>query len=100
MKALSIVLIALAVLLVVGAIVAIARRGGDKSNQSRQAQTKLKEQADFVKRFFELAQDIDYRFAIWTFLFDQKAGQAFVGTGLVNDDGTKRPAWEAWTASR
>ena len=79
--------------------VAITEMGWPSKTPAAGWESSEEEQADCARRFFELAKDIDYKFAIWSFLFDQDAGQAFLGMGLVNDDGSKRPAWNVWVAA-
>jgi len=59
------------------------------------------EQAAFVERFFELTAGLSPETAIWLHLYEQPANApAFKGMGMVRDDGSKRPAWEAWTKPR
>jgi hypothetical protein len=76
--------------------IAITEMGWSSETPVAGWETSEEEQAEFVKRFFDLTKDIDYRFAIWSFLYDADAGAAFKDLGLLNSDGTKRPAWGEW----
>lgn len=52
------------------------------------------EQAAYVDVFFDHVPPADL--VVWPWLYDQDAGQAFVGLGLRADDGSPRPAWDRW----
>jgi hypothetical protein len=54
------------------------------------------EQAAFVRRFFELSQELSPEIVLWSFLYDQGLSDPFRGLGLLRDDGSRRPAWQAW----
>lgn len=55
------------------------------------------DQAAFVERFLDLTAGLEPQLAIWTFLYPQPAAEApFATMSLLRDDGTPRPAWEAW----
>ena len=54
------------------------------------------EQAEFVATFFRLTRDIDVKIAVWSFLYDPEIIEPFRSMGLRRDDGTARPAWDAW----
>lgn len=54
------------------------------------------EQAEFVDTFFRLTKDIDVKIAIWSFMYDPETTEPFRSMGLRRDDGTARPAWDAW----
>ncbi len=55
------------------------------------------EQGRFVERFLALVQAAGPRLLIWSFLYDQGLPDPFQGSGLLRDDGSRRPAWYAWT---
>jgi hypothetical protein len=56
-----------------------------------------REQAEFIETFFELTGGMDVRIAIWSFLYDPETIEPFNSMGLRRDNGTARPAWDAWT---
>lgn len=60
-------------------------------------ETSEDEQAAFVRRLFELTADLDLALLLWLFVY-QPSGveQAFEAMSLRRDDGTARPAWDAW----
>lgn len=55
-----------------------------------------KEQAEFVKIFFELTENMDMEFVIWSFLYDQDIFEPFGSMGLYTTDGNPKLAWEEW----
>jgi hypothetical protein len=55
-----------------------------------------KEQAEFVKTFFELTKDLTMEFVIWSFLYDQDIFEPFSSMGLYAPDGNPKLAWEEW----
>jgi len=81
-----------------GKPIAITEMGWSSETPAPGWETSQEEQAAFVRRFFELVKDIDYRFAIWSFLYDADAGAAFKALGLLNNDRSKRPAWNEWVS--
>ncbi len=54
------------------------------------------EQAEFIKRFFKLTEDLEIEMAIWSFMYDQDAIEPFDSMGLINNDGTKKLSWYEW----
>lgn len=54
------------------------------------------EQAEFIKKFFELTKDIDKEFVIYSFMFDQNTVEPFNSAGLYNKDGGPRLATIEW----
>ncbi len=54
------------------------------------------EQAEYVERFFGLTEDLDIEVTIWSFMYDPGTIKPFDSMGLRRDDGTARPAWDAW----
>ncbi|NYZ75427.1 hypothetical protein H0O03_04175 [Candidatus Micrarchaeota archaeon] len=56
------------------------------------------EQAEFVTRFFELANGLDKELVVWSFVYDPATVEPFNSMGLRKSDGTPRPAWAAWVA--
>lgn len=54
------------------------------------------EQAQFVTNFFSLTAGLNKVLEIWSFLYDQSAPAPFNSMGLLNSNGTTRPAWDAW----
>jgi hypothetical protein len=54
------------------------------------------EQAAFVTRFFELTGGLNKEMAIWSFLYDMAAQKPFDSMGLIKNDGTMRPSYDAW----
>ena len=57
------------------------------------------EQAEFVRRFFELTKELKPEMAVWSFLYDQETIQPFNSMGLFDAAGPK-PAWDAWLAGK
>ncbi len=59
------------------------------------------EQAAFAVRFLELIEDVDVRFALWSFQHDIGApgGPAFETVSLRENDGTPKPALAIWQAA-
>lgn len=56
------------------------------------------EQAQFVTNFFGLTAGLNKIMEIWSFLYDQSAPIPFNSMGLLNTNGTARPAWDAWVS--
>ena len=58
------------------------------------------EQADFVRRFFELTSDLDLGFTVWSFPNDigPMINPAFESVSLRHHDGTPKPALDVWRA--
>lgn len=54
------------------------------------------EQTDFIERFFALTDELDSRFRIWPFVYDQAVTEPFTTLGLLKTDQTTSPAFEAW----
>jgi len=54
------------------------------------------EQAEFIETFFTLTEDLDMEIAIWSWIYDPSTIEPFRSMGLRHNDGTARPAWEAW----
>ena len=54
------------------------------------------EQAEFIETFFNLTSGMDVKIAIWSFLYDPETIEPFNSMGLRRDNGTARPAWDAW----
>ena len=54
------------------------------------------EQAEFVTRFFALTKGLNKEMVVWSFLYDQATIEPFRSMGLLRNDGTPRPAWNAW----
>jgi hypothetical protein len=54
------------------------------------------EQAEFIDTFFALTRNIEMEIAIWSFLYNPDTIEPFRSMGLRRDDGTARPAWDAW----
>ena len=54
------------------------------------------EQAEFIKTFFNLTEDLDMKIAVWSFLYDPDIIEPFNTMGLRRSDGTARPSWDAW----
>ncbi|NYZ77284.1 hypothetical protein H0O02_03135 [Candidatus Micrarchaeota archaeon] len=53
-------------------------------------------QAQYVTRLFELTDGMDVEVMVWSFLYDPGTEAPFDSMGLLNDDGTERPALDAW----
>lgn len=56
------------------------------------------EQAQFVSTFFALTATLNPEVSVWSFLYDQNTAVPFNSMGLVDANGTARPAWNAWIA--
>lgn len=54
------------------------------------------EQVDFITRFFDLTKDLNLEIAIWSFMYDPDTIEPFRSMGLRRNDGSARPAWDAW----
>lgn len=56
------------------------------------------EQAEFVRRFFELTSDLDMALAVWSFPHDLGADSnpAFTSVSLRHNDGTPKPSLAEW----
>lgn len=63
-------------------------------------ESSYQEQAKFVTTFFDLAEDLNKEFVIWSFMYDQNTIEPFNSMGLRNSDRTARPAWDEWIASK
>ena len=64
-------------------------------------ETSEAEQAAFVARFLELSAAAKPALSIWAFLYDPASfGDPFRGIGLMRADGSPRPSFEAWRATR
>jgi hypothetical protein len=58
------------------------------------------EQRRFVEKFFELSKDVNPKFSIWTFLYDQNMGnipEPFNTLGFVDTNDDLKPGLEVWT---
>ncbi len=53
-----------------------------------------RQQAEFIKRFFDLTADINLSLGIWALLHDWQGGGIFETMGLIDAKGRKKPAWE------
>lgn len=51
-------------------------------------------QAGFVNRLYKIAPELEL--AMWLLLYDQPLALPFNHVGMVENDGTPQPAWEAW----
>lgn len=58
------------------------------------------EQAEFIKTFFKLTNDLNPKMVIWTFMYNPKAIEPFNSMGLINDDETKKIAWNTWLKAK
>lgn len=54
------------------------------------------EQAEFIDVFFRLTEDMNVKIEIWSFLYDPETIEPFRSMGLRRNNGTTRPAWNAW----
>jgi hypothetical protein len=54
------------------------------------------EQTAFIERFFTLTNDLESRFRIWPFVYDQTRAEPFTTLGLLKVDQTTSAAFEAW----
>lgn len=59
-------------------------------------ETDESEQALFVDRFFRLTEKTSKEIEIWPFIYDPAVPEPFSTLGLVNQDGTERPAYKQW----
>ena len=59
------------------------------------------EQAAFAARFLDQIEDIDVRFALWSFQHDigLTGGPAFESVAVRENDGTPKPVLEVWRAA-
>lgn len=53
-------------------------------------------QEAFVKRFGTLVKPARPLAIVWSFLYDQNIGQPFTSMGLIQKNGTKKPAFGSW----
>ena len=57
------------------------------------------EQAAFIARLRDLLAPLDLEFAMWSWAYDtDTVGPPFDSIGLAANDGTPKPAWDAWRA--
>jgi len=56
------------------------------------------EQAEFIDRYFELAEPIDPVFTIWSFLYDQETFEPFDTMGLMDVNITESAGFDAWSS--
>lgn len=55
------------------------------------------EQSAFVERLSDLLEGVPVGPVVWLWLYEQGGlGDAFAGVSLRRDDGSGRPAWDAW----
>jgi hypothetical protein len=54
------------------------------------------EQAEFVRALFDLTEELDPSFVIWSFLYDQEVEYPFDSMGLLDVDESHLQPWEAW----
>jgi hypothetical protein len=54
------------------------------------------EQAEFIRRFFTLTEDLDPEIVVWSFMYDPDIIEPFNSMGLRRSDGTARLSWNAW----
>ncbi|WP_410767002.1 hypothetical protein [Haloferax sp. DFSO60] len=58
------------------------------------------EQANFVTRLFDLLSDVEVALVLWAFVYQPASvNPAFDTMALRRDDGSARPAWDAWVQS-
>lgn len=58
------------------------------------------EQAEFIKLFFDLTKDMNKKFIIWSFLYDQKAAEPFNSMGLYGSAGNAKIGRDIWLNSK
>ena len=58
------------------------------------------EQAEFITTFFDRTKDLNTKFVIWSFMYDQNTIEPFKSMGLRNDDDTARSAWDRWVTTK
>lgn len=77
--------------------IAVTETGWSVETKGQGWESDEAEQADFVERLFALTAGLDVEALLWVWLHEQadETG-AFSGTSLLRDDGSERPAWEAW----
>lgn len=56
-------------------------------------------QAGFIALFWSQTAKLPVKFSIWSFMYDQAVSAPFNHLGLVDADGSPRPAWISFTAS-
>jgi len=81
--------------------IAIAAMGYSSASSPAQKGGGEDDQATFLRRAFADAQKIGMPFVVWFAGWDPSfakdgAYSAFQHIGLLNDDGTEKPAWSAW----
>lgn len=54
------------------------------------------EQADFIPRLETLLDGVAVELLIWLYVYGQVEGNTFETVTLKRDDGSNRPAWDAW----
>ena len=80
-----------------GRPVAITETGWSVETKGEGWESDEAEQAAFVDRLLGLTADVDVGTLLWVWLYEQadETG-AFSGMSLKREDGTARPAWDAW----
>lgn len=80
-----------------GRPVAITETGWSQESKGEGWVSDEAEQAAFVDRLLALTADVDVETLLWVWLYEQAdESGAFSGMSLRREDGSARPAWDAW----
>lgn len=58
------------------------------------------EQAEFIKKFFNMTKELNREMIIWSFMYDQNTIEPFNSMGLLRSNGSARPAWDEWIKAK
>jgi hypothetical protein len=79
--------------------VAFTEIGWHSSNSPVGWESSEDEQAEFIKTFFELTENMDVEIAIWSFLYDPEDIDPFSSMGLISRGEHEKLAWEIWNTT-
>lgn len=80
--------------------VAFTEIGWHSAPSPRGWESNEQEQEEFVTTFFDLTENLDKKFVIWSFMYDQDTIEPFNSMGMRNSDGTAKAAWDKWIAEK
>ncbi|MEK6973668.1 MAG: hypothetical protein AABW41_00250 [Nanoarchaeota archaeon] len=71
--------------------------GWHTANSPKGWESSEDEQAEFVKKFFDLTKDLNKEFIIWSFMYDQKTIEPFNSMGLIDSNtGNDKKSFNEW----
>ncbi len=54
------------------------------------------EQAEFIRTFFNLTEELNIEIAVWSFMHDPNSIEPFNSMGLIDNNGISRLSWNEW----